>query len=51
MLKNNGCHGYLMTSSQTIYIFCFDILVGNRIDNELNPGFYVKIKFRGIIMR
>jgi len=28
----------------SIQLILFDILVGNRIDNEINSGFYVKIK-------
>jgi len=25
--------------------FCFDILVGTRIENEINAGFYIKMKY------
>jgi len=60
--KNNGCHSYLMMSSQNakngkksvktyitlkscdFFSILFDILVGNRIENEINPGFDVKMK-------
>jgi len=31
--------------------FFFDILVGNKIENEINSGFFTKMKFRGVIKR
>jgi len=33
------------------HFFYFDILVANRIENEINPGFYIKMKSRGAITR
>jgi len=43
---------YLVWTKKDFFKFCFDILtIDNRIENEINPGFYVKMKFRGVITR
>jgi len=34
-----------------IFPFCFDILIGNRIENEKNVGFNVKMKSLSTITR
>jgi len=33
------------------FAICFDIMVGNRIENDINPSFYVKMKSIDAITR